>query len=228
MLQRVLMVAMVGAGSLAAGQVPALTVDQIAAKLETANAQRDAALHGYRSRRVMHVTFQSSLGEGQASETVDMTYTAPGPKRFSIVAADGPQFIRDAVFQRAIDSEAAAAEPEAKRAAALTLQNYTMRLVGEEQRSAGDCYVLDVTPRTASPYAFAGQVWVQAAEFAVVRVEGKPAQDVSLWVTAGQFTTTYAKVGGFYFPSETTSSSQIRLGGTAALTIQYGPYRLLP
>ncbi len=207
--------------------VPALTVQQIAARLEAANAQRDAALHGYQNRRVMTVTFQSALGNGQASETVDVAYTAPATKRFTIVAADGPQFIRDAVFQRAIDGETAAAAPEAKRASALTLQNYDMRLLREEQRSTGDCYVLDVVPKTASPYAFVGQVWVQAADFAVARVEGKPAQDVSLWVTAGQFTTSYTKVGQFYLPSETTSTSQLRLGGTASLTIRYGPYRLL-
>lgn len=216
-------------GVAAAGQglAPALTVEQIAANMASANAHRDATLHGYESRRVMRVTYQSSLGNGEATETVDMTFTAPGPKRFSIVSADGPQLIRDAVFQRAIDSEAAAAAPEAKRAAALTLQNYDMRLLRQEERSAGNCYVLDVVPKTASPYAFVGRVWVQTTDFAVVRVEGKPAQDVSLWAIAGEFTTTYAKVGAFYFPSRTTSASQLRLGGTASLTIQYGPYRLL-
>lgn len=199
--------------------------DQIGQRLEAANARRDEALRGYTSHRVMTVNFESSLGNGVAHETVEMMYTAPGRKRFAILSADGPQFIRDAVFQRAIDTEAAAAEPEAKAQAAMTRANYAMRLVGEEQRAQGDCYVLEVTPRTTSPYAFTGRIWVQSTDFAVVRIEAKPAQDVSLWVTAGKFTTTFSKVGGFYFPSETASTSQIRLGGEASLTIRYGPYR---
>ena len=206
------------------GPTPALNADQIGQRLEAANAQRDANLRGYTSRRLMTVTFQSSLGQGVAHETVEMYYTAPGPKKFAIIAADGPQFIRDAVFERAIDSEAAAAAPEAKPQAAMTRANYTMQLLGEQQQPQGDCYVLQVTPRTSSPYAFAGKIWVQATDFAVVRIEGKPVQDVSMWVTGGQFTTTYGKFGPFYFPTETTSASQIRLGGEASLTIRYGPY----
>ena len=215
--------------AMAAGQAaaPAMTVEQIAARLEAANAHRDAALRRYGNRLEMTVTVQGALGAGRATETVDMTYTAPSRKVFHIVAADGPQLLRDTVFQKAMDAEADAATAEAKRQSALTRENYTMRLVGEEQRQGGDCYVLEVVPRTSSPYAYAGRVWVQAADFAVIRIEGKPAQDVSMWVTAGQFTTTFTKTGMFYFPSETTSTSQIRLGGTASLTIRYGATQVL-
>lgn len=213
--------------ALAQGKPPALTVDQIAARLEAANASRDAALRRYGNRREMTVKVQGDLGAGQATETVDMTYTAPGHKVFRIVSAEGPQLLRDTVFQRAIDAEADAATADAKRQSALTRQNYTMQLVGEQQQPAGDCYVLQVTPHTASPYAYVGRVWVQTPDFAVVRIEGKPAQDVSMFVTAGQFTSTFTKTGKFYFPSETTSTSQIRMGGTASLTIRYGPTQVL-
>lgn len=204
-----------------------LPVEQIAARLEEMNARRDQALESYESRRVMTAEYQGSITDGQATRTVMMTYTAPDSKRFEVISSTGPELIQEAVFQRATDSEQAAAGINAKREAALTLTNYTMQLAGWQHLPIGDCYVLQVSPRTASVFAYEGKVWVQAADFAVVRIEGHPAQAPSFWITQGEFTTQFQKVSDFYFPLKTISSSQIRLGGTATFTIQYGPYRII-
>lgn len=205
----------------------ALTVEQIAGRMQAMNQERDAALKSYESSRVMSVTYKGTLGEGQATEAVVMTYTAPASKRFTVLSATGSAFIRESVFQREMTSEAAAAAPEARQSAALTPANYDMRLVGQERLALGDCYVIDVYPRTTSPFAYRGRVWVQSPDFAVVRIDAKPAQDPSTWVSAGRFTTEFKKVGDFYFPAETASSSQVLLGGEATLTIKYGDYRIL-
>ncbi len=204
-----------------------LTVEQIAARLAEKNAQRDAALKSYESHREMAVSVKSRMGDGGATETVVMTFTAPATKRFTVVSATGSAFIRESVFQKAISSEQAAADPIAKQRAALTLANYDMRLAGQERLDVGVCYVLDVLPKTTSPFAYRGRVWIQGTDFAVVKIDAQPAQDPSAWVSAGKFTTQFEKVGDFYFPRETVSSSQIMMGGDATLTIKYGEYRIL-
>ena len=102
-----------------------------------------------------------------------------------------------------------------------------MRLAGQERLDLGLCYVLDVRPKTTSAFAYRGRVWIQGTDFAVVKIDAQPAQDPSAWVSAGKFTTLFEKVGDFYFPKETVSSSQILMGGDAALTIKYGEYRIL-
>ena len=204
-----------------------LTVEQIAVRLAERNAQRDAALKSYESHREMTVTFKSRMGDGQATEAVVMTYTAPATKRFAVVSATGSAFMRENVLQKAMSSEQAAADPIAKQRAALTLANYDMRLAGQERLDIGNCYVLDVLPKTTSPFAYRGRVWIQSTDFAVVKIDAQPAQDPSAWVSAGKFTTIFEKVGEFYFPKETSSSSQILMGGDAALTIRYGEYRIL-
>ena len=204
-----------------------LTVEQIAARLATRNAQRDAALKSFESHRTMSVSYKGTLGDAGASENVVMTFTAPASKRFTVVSATGSAFIRESVFQREMNSEQAAAAPEARQHAALTPANYDMRLVGQERLDVGNCYVLDVYPKTTSPYAYRGRVWVQSTDFAIARIDAKPAQDPSAWVSAGRFVTQFEKVGDFYFPRETTSSSQVLMGGEASLTIQFGEDRIL-
>ena len=204
-----------------------LSVEQIAGRLAEKNAQRDAALKSYESRREMTVAVKSRMGDAGATETVVMTFTAPATKRFAVVSATGSAFIRQSVFQKAISSEQAAADPIAKQGAALTLANYDMRLAGQERLDIGLCYVLDVLPKTTSAFAYRGRVWIQDTDFAVVKIDGQPAQDPSAWVSGGKFITYFQKVGDFYFPKETTSSSQILMGGDASLTIKYGEYRIL-
>lgn len=210
-----------------AAPVASLTVEQIAAHLAESNAQRDAALKSYESHRDMVVSFKSRVGDGQASESVAMTFTAPATKRFTVLSSSGSAFMRDNVFQREITSEQAAADPIAKQRAALTLANYDMKLVGGDHLDVGDCYVLDVVPKTTSAFAYRGRVWIQATDFALVKIDGQPAQDPSAFVSAGKFTTVFEKVGDFYFPKETTSGSQILMGGEASLTIKYNGYRII-
>ena len=207
------------------GTVP--TVEQVAAHLAERNAERDAALKSYESRRDMTVLVKSRMGDGEATESVMMTFTAPATKRFTVLSASGSTFIRESVFQKEINSEQAAVDPIARQHAALTLANYDMKLVGGERLDSGYCYVLDVLPKTTSPFAYRGRVWVESTDFAVVKIDGQPAQDPSVWVSGGKFTTTFTRVGDFYFPKETTSTSQILMGGDASLTIRYSGYRIL-
>ncbi|MGI4755571.1 MAG: hypothetical protein ACRYGF_01840 [Janthinobacterium lividum] len=203
------------------------SVQKIAAGLAEMNSRRNAALTAYESRRLMTVAYQGPLSEGEATESVVMAFTAPASKQFTILLATGPQLIRDSVFQRAINAETAAATEGARRASELNLQNYTMQLVGREHLSLGDCYVLEVVPRTASEFTYVGKVWVQATDFAVVRIQGKPAVNPSPWISEGTFTSEFQKVGDFYFPATTVSTSNLPLGMRARLTIQYSSYRIL-
>lgn len=203
---------------------PALSVEQIAAHVQQRNDLRAAALQSYESLRVMTLAYKGTLTNKQATETVQMTYTAPSSKQFVILSAMGSPLLRDSVFQRAMDSEQQAATRGDTR---ITLANYDMKLLGRDHLPEGDCYVLSVEPRHNNHFTFRGKIWVQSAEFAIVRIEAQPVETPSFWVKNGEFRTDYSKVGDFWFPARMVSSSHIRLGGDATLTIQYGPYRIL-
>ena len=201
-----------------------LPVEQIAARVQQYTVWRAAALRSYQSRRVMTLAYKGALTDKQASETVEMTYTAPSSKQFVILAANGSPLLRDSVFQRVMDSEQQAA---LRGDMGVTPANFDMKLLGVDHLPEGECYVLEVTPRHNNRFTFRGKVWVQGKDFAVVRIEAQPVEEPSFWVKNGVFRTDYSKVGDFWFPARTVSSSHIRLGGDATLTIQYGPYQIL-
>ena len=204
-----------------------LTVEQIAARLGEMNERRKAALMSYQSRRTMTVTYEGPLSQGEAAEAVSMVFSAPASKQFTILSTSGAQLIRESVFQRALTAEQDAAGDAAQQTSALNLKNYTMSLAGREQLPVSDCFVLDVAPKVASEFTYSGRVWVHATDFAVVRIQGKPAVNPSPWISEGEFTTDFLKIGEFYFPQRTVSTSNLPLGLHARLSVQYGLYRIL-
>ncbi len=206
------------------GEPPALTVEQIAARMQLRNQWRAAALHSYVSRRVMTVGYKGPLPDRQAKEVVEMTFTAPATKKFKVLSSEGPAVLVDGVLQRAMDSEVQAT---AEGDIAVTPETYNMRLVGRERLPQGDCYVVQVSPRNKGKYGFEGKIWVQSPDFAVVRVEAQPVENPSFWVKDGEFQTEYQKVDRFWFPAKMTSTSRVRFGGEATLTILYGPYKII-
>ncbi len=215
------------AGGQVAGTAPApppLTVEQIAAQLQRTTDNRLLTLRSYESLRVMTLSYKGRLADKTASETVQMTYTAPGSKQFVILSASGSPLLRDSVFQRAMDSEQEAA---GRSDTHMTPANYDMKLLGTERLPEGQCYVLSVAPRHKNRFTYRGKIWVQSTDFAVVRIEAEPVETPSFWVKNGSFQAVYSKVGGFWLPQRMVSNSHIRLGGDATLTIQYGPYHIL-
>jgi hypothetical protein len=87
-------------------------------------------------------------------------------------------------------------------------------------------YVLEVTPRTKSKYLIRGRIWVDAANYAIVRIEGSPAQNPSFWTKRVHFVHTYQKVGDLWLAASTKSVTDVRIFGTAKLSIsdfEYSP-----
>lgn len=203
---------------------PSLSAEQIAQRMQQRFLLRTEALQSYESRRVMTLAYKGTLADKVASETVQMTFTAPGSKQFVILSAMGSPLLRDSVFQRAMDSEQQAA---ARGENAIVPANYEMQLVGTERLPEGACYILSVVPRHPGRFSFHGRIWVHATEFVVVRIEAQPVESPSFWVKNGAFHTEFSKVGDFWFPARTVSSSHVRLGGEAVLTIEYGSYHIL-
>jgi hypothetical protein len=81
-----------------------------------------------------------------------------------------------------------------------------------------------VEPRTKDKFLYRGRIWVDARDFAVIRLEAEPAKNPSFWTKKAEVVQEYRKVSGFWLPSHNQSSSAIRLGGHAELTIEYKDY----
>ena len=88
------------------------------------------------------------------------------------------------------------------------------------------CYVLDVTPKAHKKYLMRGKIWVDTQEFAIVRMEGSPAQNPSVWTKRVHFVRQYEKHGHFWLPSSVQSDSDVLIAGQSSLTIKYSRYEI--
>jgi hypothetical protein len=86
--------------------------------------------------------------------------------------------------------------------------------------------VLKVEPRAKDKFLYYGRIWVDAEDFAVVRLEAEPAKNPSFWTRKTEIEQVYIKIGDFWLPSHNHSVTAIRLGGSAELTIDYKDYEI--
>jgi hypothetical protein len=101
---------------------------------------------------------------------------------------------------------------ENRRRTALSTENYDFSLAGYENSPDGGRYVLDLLPKTKNRFLYRGKTWVEAKDFAVVRIEGEPGKSPSAWIKKTEIAHRYVKVNDFWLPAENHSESTIRVG----------------
>jgi len=87
--------------------------------------------------------------------------------------------------------------------------------------------VLALQPKSNNKYLYRGKIWVDAKEFAVVRIEGEPNRNPSMWITKTDFAHQYTKVDGFWLPAQNYTETSIRFGGKSKLSIEYDDYKVV-
>jgi hypothetical protein len=157
---------------------------------------------------------------------VSVTYHAPNSKEFRVVSETGSKFIIDRVFKKLLEGEQEAANDENRRNTALSTENYSFTSAGFEVTPEGAQYVLNLLPRNRNKFLYRGKIWVDAKDFAVVRIEGEPAKNPSFWIKKTEVKHRYVKVNDFWLPAENHTESVMRLGGRAVLSIEYKDYRI--
>jgi len=203
-----------------------LSAEEIVGNLERRNLERSRALAAYKGTRTYRLEYHGFPGPRAAEIVVDVNYDAPDKKEFTIRSENGSQLLIERIFRRMLQSEKEAARADNQKAVALNRDNYTFSLVGQETTSSGLAYVLSVEPRTQNKLLYRGRIWVDATDFAVVRIEGEPAKNPSFWIKETRIEQEYTKVGDFWLPRSNRSTTAVRLGGHAQFTIDYVDYRI--
>jgi hypothetical protein len=83
---------------------------------------------------------------------------------------------------------------------------------------------MDMEPKTKNKFLMRGRIWVDAEDYAVVRIEGQPAKNPSFWTRSVHFTHEYQKNGVFWFPVRDDSVNDVRIVGTTEMRIEYFDY----
>ncbi|MEI9979206.1 MAG: hypothetical protein WDN23_09415 [Edaphobacter sp.] len=196
----------------------------IVARMLEKNEERRAALEHYTSERRYSVEYKGTGGEHRGEIVVQAEYAAPDQKRLTIVSQSGSKVICEKVLRRLVESEQEAGQKANRMQTMLSEENYNVELAGEEVVNGTRAWVLKVSPKVENKFTYKGQVWVSEEDYATVRVQGEPAKSPSWWINRASFDSRYVRRGEFWLPGKNVSTSHVRIGGEATLTIDYGEY----
>ena len=199
--------------------------EEILRRMQAYNARRTQFVHGYTGNRTYHVEYTGIVNKS-ADMAARMIYAPSGEKRFEIQSESGSKLLRNRVLRKILESEVEAARSSSRDESAINPNNYSFRLLPNDNSPNNDCYILEAIPRRKSKFLFIGKIWVHSCDFAIVRIEGRPAVNPSWWINKATILQTYRKVGDFWLNDTNESTSGIRIGGKAVLRIRYLEYDL--
>jgi hypothetical protein len=210
--------------AMATGDSPAAVpaVDEVVARMIAHDTVRQATLHGYTA--VRRYVLENRSHHKRAEMLVRMTCMGDGSKQFDVVCVNGWGGARRYVFPRLLEAEIDAARPGFRERSRITPENYMFAMVGKECVRGRPTFVIAIEPKSENKYLTRGRIWVDADEYAIIRVEGKPARNPSFWVKSVHFVRDYDKSGAFWFPVSDYSATDVRIFGLTEMTIEYLDY----
>jgi len=199
-----------------------LTGDDIIRKMLERNRLRNEQLQRYSAARTYEI--RNLEGKLAAQAVVRVDYEAPDKKTFNKTSEKGSGIVRHLVFDRLIQSEGETSAGREHHNSAITTTNYTFLLVGEEEAGAYHCFVLEATPKRKDKYLFEGKIWIDAEDFAIVKIAGHPAKKPSFWINRADFVRQYQKIDGFWLPYRDETSVEVKVYGRRVFTIDHQQY----
>jgi hypothetical protein len=201
-------------------------VKTIVSQMEERSRQRETQLQGYMVERTYKV--ENKRINKVAEATATMIFLMPGEKLFEIHSCTGFGFMCRGVINRIIETEQLNATPDQRPKSAIASSNYEFEWVAAEEMNGRPQYVLHARPRRRDQLLFDAKVWIDAEDFAVTRIEGRPAKKPSFWTRKVEFLHEYGKLGPFWLPVRNHSVSQVFLFGKSTTDLEYVNYHINP
>jgi hypothetical protein len=198
------------------------TADEVVAAMMSRDAERIGALHGYTAMR--RYELENRGRHKRAEMLVKVTGHEGGSKTFETISESGWGVVLKHVFPRLLEAEVEASRPDARDRSRITPENYSFQMIGTEEVRDRPAYVMAIEPKTKNKFLMRGRIWVDAEDFAIVRIEGQPAKNPSFWTRSVHFTHEYQKNGVFWFPMRDVSVTDVRIVGTTEMRIEYFDY----
>jgi hypothetical protein len=198
----------------------------VLARMSVQEAHRQMLTAGYRGMR--RYVLENERMHKHAEMLVRVQCDAEGTKHFEVVDVEGWKGAYKHVLHKMLDSEAEASSPQIRIKTRLSEENYEFHMVRTALLGDRMTYAIDIIPKRREERLFEGRIWIDAQDYALVRAEGEPAKNPSFWTRSVRFVHTYQKSGPLWFPASTESVTEVRIFGSASLTINYFDYTPIP
>ena len=203
-----------------------LTGDEVIAKMLERNRFRNEQLQRYSAVRTYEI--RNPEGKLAAQAVVHVEYRAPDKKTFNKTSEKGSGIVRHLVFDRLMQSESETSSGREHHDSAITSANYVFTLAGEEYTGPYHCFVVEVTPKRKEKYLFEGKIWIDAEDFAIVKIAGHPAKKPSFWINRADFVRQYQRIDGFWLPCRDETSVEVKMYGKRVFSIDHQQYVINP
>jgi len=163
-----------------------------------------------------------------AAMTVKVTYKKGVGKSYQILSKAGSEIIQHFGLQPLLDNEKTVNLPGNVERSWFDSANYHMTLKpgGVQQFEGRACYVLAVTPARKATNMIDGELWVDANDGNIVKLDGIASKSPSPFAGTTHMMREYNEIDGFPMATHARAESSSPLFGRTVVIIDYGDYRL--
>jgi negative regulator of sigma E activity len=197
----------------------AIDLQEILKRLSAHDEWQNRHLIEYQVNRKFHAA--NPRFKTEAVLEVKTLFRQPGKFESQVLRSEGSDLIRERVFDRILEAESEANSTETKQEVSITPANYNFVMLGKQECDGRDCYNLRITPKKKNKYSILGQIWVDATDGAIVRIQGSPAKRPSFWTLSTQIERNYKRISGVWLCDSMESTSNIFIAGQSTLKIDY-------
>ncbi len=162
--------------------------------------------------------------EAKAQVVAMITVLPPDNKQFWIESSSGG--MGEKVLREVLNKETEPPQDAQKKE--LSPDNYDFQLLGEQPLEGRRCYLLAIKPKRDEKDLIRGKLWVDAASYNIVRVEGSPVKTPSWWIRDLYILMNFTEVDGMWLRTFTHAVANVRFKGKYVMEsrdLEYGPVR---
>jgi hypothetical protein len=144
-------------------------------------------------------------------------------KTYEIISRSGSPVLQKHVFDALLDAEVETSKQQGNHEL-LTPENYSFRLIGQEDYAGHPCYVLETEPKHKDKRLLKGKMWISKEDYGLVHMEGKPSDSLSFFVGRPMIVQDFSRIRDFWWVSQRHSYIDGFFSGKADLVIDYSDY----
>ena len=157
----------------------------------------------------------------KAHVVANITVLPPDAKEYQIESSSGgmgEKVLRD-ILSKETESPKDAERKE------LSSDNYDFKLLGEATLEGQRCYLLELNPKREEKDLLRGQIWVDADNYNIRRIEGSPMKNPSWWIHDLHILMSFAEVDGMWLRTFTHAVANVRFKGKYVMESRDIEYR---
>ena len=153
----------------------------------------------------------------------ELTFVPPYLKSYAIRHTHGTS-MGESIVRRMLEGQMAFAKDSGSTD--ISQGNYDFRFIREEILNGHYCYVLELLPRRKAKNLLRGNIWVDADNYLIHRVEGEPVKSSSWWLRDVRIVLLFSYVGEMWMQTSSESTANVRIVGQYKMTSQDVSYKI--